>query len=106
MHLLRANHRAADTATRVVRVLSHCNIGIPSAFTPNGDGKNDYLYPLNALKAENLQFKVYNRMGQLVFATSYWTKKWDGRVNGVLQETGLYVWMLTYTHRVQNNPSF
>ncbi|MBK8301445.1 MAG: gliding motility-associated C-terminal domain-containing protein [Chitinophagaceae bacterium] len=40
---------------------------MPSAFTPNGDGKNDFLYPLNAVKANNLEFKVYNRMGQLVF---------------------------------------
>lgn len=88
----------SDTASKAIKVLSHCHIAVPSAFTPNGDGKNDFLYPLNALKADNLAFKVYNRLGQLVFFTKDWTRKWDGRVNGVLQQTGVYAWVLSYTH--------
>lgn len=88
----------ADTATRIVKALSHCTISVATAFTPNGDGRNDYLYPLNALKADKLQFKVFNRMGQLMFSTSDWTKKWDGRVNGVMQQTGVYAWLLSYVH--------
>ncbi|MBL7723002.1 MAG: gliding motility-associated C-terminal domain-containing protein [Chitinophagaceae bacterium] len=87
-----------DTASKTVRVLNNCLIAVPTAFTPNGDGLNDHLSPLNALKADNLQFRVYNRMGQLVFETKDWTRKWDGRVNGVLQNTGVYAWMLSYTH--------
>ncbi len=58
----------------------------------NGDGKNDYLYPLNAWKAINLEFFVYNRYGQVVFRTTNWTNKWDGRINGQLQSTGVFVW--------------
>ncbi len=88
----------SDTVTHVVRVLNNCYIAVPSAFSPNGDGKNDFLYPLNALKADQLEFKVYNRVGQLVFATKDWTKKWDGKINGVLQDTGLYAWLLSFTH--------
>jgi gliding motility-associated-like protein len=72
---------------------------VPSGFTPNGDGLNDYFWPHNALKADNLDFKVYNRWGQLVFHSRDWRKKWDGRINGQLQTTGVYVWMLSYTHR-------
>ena len=87
-----------DTATHAVRVLKTCYIAVPSAFTPNGDGKNDFLYPLNAVKADNLEFRVYNRLGQLVFSTKDWTRKWDGKINGVLQDTGLYAWLLSYTH--------
>lgn len=87
-----------DTATHAVRVLKTCYIAVPSAFTPNADGKNDFLYPLNAVKADNLEFRVYNRVGQLVFSTKDWTKKWDGKINGVLQDTGLYAWLLSYTH--------
>ena len=49
----------------------------PSAFTPNNDGLNDYLYPLNAYKATNLLFKVYNRFGKLVFETKDCTKKME-----------------------------
>jgi len=70
---------------------------VPSAFTPNGDGLNDYLYPLNAYEATNLLFRVFDRSGQLVFETKDWTKKWDGTVKGIKQATDVYVWMLEYT---------
>ena len=85
-----------DTAVKKVIAVPGCLIAVPSAFTPNGDGLNDYLYPLNAYKAKNLSFKVYNRYGQLVFETTDWTVKWDGTVNGQKQSAGTYVWMLNY----------
>jgi gliding motility-associated-like protein len=58
------------------------------------------------LKADNLQFRVYNRWGQLVFQSKSWRDKWDGKVNGVLQETGVYVWMLQYINRDTWQPVF
>ena len=87
----------ADTTYKLIYVLPNCYIAVPSAFTPNGDGLNDYLYPLNAYKAGNLVFRVYNRYGQVIFETRNWTRKWDGRVNGQLQPSGTYVWTLDYT---------
>jgi gliding motility-associated-like protein len=89
----------SDTAAEPVDVLKSCYIAVPSAFTPNGDGVNDYLYPLNAYNADNLDFKVYNRYGQLVFETRDWTLKWDGRLGGHPQPAGSYVWTLQYTDR-------
>jgi gliding motility-associated-like protein len=86
-----------DTAYRQIIKLQSCYISVPNAFTPNGDGKNDYLYPLNAFNATNLEFRVYNRYGQLVFETRDWTHKWDGTINGQLQSPGTYVWTLRYT---------
>jgi gliding motility-associated-like protein len=85
-----------DTAYHFVHVADNCYIAVPSAFTPNNDGLNDWLYPLNAYKATNLIFRIYNRMGMLVFETRDWTKKWDGRLRGQLQQTGVYIWMLDY----------
>ncbi|MGI8950591.1 MAG: gliding motility-associated C-terminal domain-containing protein [Chitinophagaceae bacterium] len=87
-----------DTAYNQLKLLYNCYIAVPSAFTPNGDGLNDYLFPLNAYKADNLEFRVYNRLGQLVFETKDWTKKWDGKINGEPQASGTYVWMLSYTN--------
>lgn len=87
-----------DTAMNPVKVLRTCYIAVPNAFTPNGDGLNDYLYPLNAFKADGLDFNVYNRLGQLIFHSSEWTKKWDGTLNGQPQNAGTYVWMLRYTN--------
>ena len=83
--------------SKSITKLNSCYITVPSGFTPNGDGRNDYLYPLNAYKADNLVFKVYNRLGQLMFETRDWTKKWDGTTGGLPQPTGVYIWMLKYT---------
>ena len=87
-----------DTAVQVIQAIANCYIAVPSAFTPNGDGINDYLYPLNAYKAANLEFRVYNRYGQLVFQTTNWTIRWDGKVAGEPQAVGTYVWTLRYTN--------
>jgi gliding motility-associated-like protein len=86
-----------DTAVNQVKVVYSCYITVPNAFTPNGDGHNDYLYPLNAWKATNLEFFIYNRYGQVVFHTNNWTNKWDGTINGQPQSSGVFVWLLKYT---------
>ncbi|OIR00585.1 hypothetical protein GALL_172750 [mine drainage metagenome] len=80
-----------------ITVLPNCYIAVPSAFTPNGDGLNDYLYPLNAYKADHLIFRVFNRFGQIVFETRDWTVKWDGTYKSLQQPSGTYVWTLDYT---------
>jgi gliding motility-associated-like protein len=77
----------------------NCNIAVPGAFTPNGDGNNDYLYPLNAYNATNLEFKVYDRWGRLVFQTTNWLSRWDGTTGGREQPSDTYVWMLRYTEK-------
>jgi gliding motility-associated-like protein len=89
----------ADSTAKNIIVVGNCNILVPSAFTPNNDGKNDYLFPTNAFGADNLIFRIYNRFGQLVFETRDWQKKWDGNVNGQPQNSGTYVWYLSYTLR-------
>ncbi|HTD92438.1 MAG TPA: gliding motility-associated C-terminal domain-containing protein [Chitinophagaceae bacterium] len=91
------NTGCKDTAYRVLKVEDNCYIAVPSAFTPNGDGLNDYLYPVNAFKATNLSFRIYNRWGDMIWETRDWTRKWDGTVKGVPQATGVFVWMLDYT---------
>jgi gliding motility-associated-like protein len=70
-------------------------IFIPSAFTPNGDGKNDILKPLkNPLgNVVSFVFRVYNRFGQLLFESTSSNKGWDGRYNGIQQPTAVYVWV-------------
>ena len=85
-----------DTTTKPVQVVYSCFIAVPTAFTPNGDGLNDFLYPLKAYKSTNLSFSIYNRMGQLVFFSNSWLNKWDGRFKGILQDPGTYVWTLDY----------
>jgi gliding motility-associated-like protein len=93
------NGGCETSRTEQIKILGTCIIGVPSAFTPNNDGKNDYFFPLNAFKAEQLNFRVFNRWGQLVFHSTDWTKKWDGTVQGIPQATGTFVWMLDYIHK-------
>lgn len=88
----------SDTAYQKLKVLQSCYIAVPTAFTPNGDGLNDYLYPLNAFKAKNLEFKVYNRTGQLIYSSKDWLQKWDGTFKGEPLDSGIFVWTLSYTH--------
>lgn len=79
-----------------VKVLTVCVIKVPNAFTPNRDGVNDQLMATNADLARSFSFKVFNRNGQLVFSSNSPLEGWDGRVKGNPQETGTYVWMLSY----------
>lgn len=97
--IVKNNINCFDTAQTIIKVFYNCYIAVPSAFTPNGDGLNDYLSPLNTYKADNLEFRVYNRWGQLVFETKDPAKRWDGRVSGNPQPSDTYIWMLHYTNR-------
>ncbi len=94
--IITSNKYCYDTIVHYIKVAPNCFIDVPTAFTPNNDGLNDYLYPLNAYKAANLEFKVFNRYGQLIFQTRDWTNKWDGNINGIPQPSGVYVWYLQY----------
>jgi hypothetical protein len=41
--------------------------------------------------------------GQLVFSSRNWQTKWDGKINGIPQATGVFVWTLEYT--LENDPA-
>ncbi len=102
--IVQNNYNCFDTLVKPIKVLNNCYIAVPTAFTPNGDGLNEYLYPTNAFKATNLLFRVYNRYGQLVFESRDFTSKWDGTIKGFAQPTGTYVWTLQYTHLDTGQP--
>ena len=95
-----------STATQKIILPDNCYIAVPNAFTPNNDGLNDHLYPLNAWKALELMFRVYNRFGQMIFETRDWMKKWDGRYKGQGADAGTYVWILQYVNRDTGQPVF
>lgn len=84
-----------DTATVVVRVFrTNPGIFVPSAFTPNSDGANDVFRPIPVGMSRINYFRVYNRWGQMVFQSSDGRSGWDGRINGVIQNTNTYVWLV------------
>jgi gliding motility-associated-like protein len=84
--------------TDSVLITINCVFGLPSAFSPNGDGKNDLLHPLGSLLSE-YQMIIYNRWGQEVYnrKTNNLLEGWDGLFNGEPQETGVYVFIFNGT---------
>jgi gliding motility-associated-like protein len=74
-----------------------CVILFPNAFTPNGDNKNDFFKILNAFKIKNYTLSIFNRWGQQVFSTTDVLTGWDGKLKGLPQEMGTYVYYCRYT---------
>ncbi|HZX61787.1 MAG TPA: gliding motility-associated C-terminal domain-containing protein [Bacteroidales bacterium] len=71
---------------------------IPNAFTPNGDGLNDY-FRIIGTPTENItkyNFRIFNRWGQMVFNTNNIEEAWDGKSNGQYCPAGVYVWEIFY----------
>ncbi len=84
-----------DSASILVSVFkTNPRIFVPTGFTPNGDGLNDYLRPIGVGIDRIEYFRVYNRWGQLVFSTTVNGQGWDGRIGGKVQTTNTYVWMV------------
>ena len=85
----------ADSAFVKVTVFKTVpSVFVPTAFTPNNDGRNDVIRPIAVGMSKINYFSIYNRWGQLVFTTTINGKGWDGRINGVLQSSNVYVWMV------------
>jgi len=85
---------ATDSITVNVTYIE--SVGVPSAFSPNGDGNNDVLFVKGAGFA-TIDFKVYNRYGQLVFETQDQSIGWDGTFNGKTLNSGTFAYILEYT---------
>jgi gliding motility-associated-like protein len=76
-----------------------CNVALPTAFSPNGDGLNDVFKPRKLVSATSFNFEIFNRWGQRVFKSTSPSLGWDGRVNGQIQQPGIYVWKLEFTRQ-------
>lgn len=76
---------------------------VPSAFTPDGDGRNDIFRPIVYGVPEEYEFVIYNRWGQVVFNSKKPGEGWNGIVNGKGQDVSLYVWTCSYRFSGENN---
>ncbi len=72
------------------------NIYVPNAFTPNNDNQNDKLFVYSSVSYE-LDFKVYDRWGELVFSTNNLNTGWDGKFKNQDLPSGVYVYHLKLT---------
>ncbi len=86
-----------DTCIRI-GVEGKFSLDLPETFTPNGDGNNDLLYIRGWGIQELLEWKIFNRWGELVFETTDLQEGWDGRHKGEAQNMETF----SYTVRILN----
>lgn len=70
-------------------------VGLPTAFSPNGDGNNDVLY-VKGIGLTSVNLVVYNRYGEVVFETDDQRLGWDGTFKGRDENPGVFTWVLHY----------
>lgn len=74
---------------------------VPNAFSPDGDGTNDYFRPFFKLPVEILEYQlqIFDRWGNRLYQTDRFLEKWDGMYKGQVQSSGVYVWQIELTYR-------
>ncbi len=77
-----------------VRVYKGPDIYMPTAFTPNNDGRNDIFRPFTVGINQINYFRIFNRSGQELFSTKNLGAGWDGKLGGVDQPSAVYIWMV------------
>jgi gliding motility-associated-like protein len=80
-----------DTLCQQVAAIVIPLFDVPSAFSPNRDGMNDVLY-VRGFGIAKLNWKIFNRWGQLVFESNDPTVGWDGRFKGNVQPMDAYAY--------------
>jgi gliding motility-associated-like protein len=70
---------------------------MPNAFSPNGDGLNDFFQPV-LFGVTQFQLDIFNQWGEHLFTDSRLeTKGWDGYYKGVISPKGNYVYRISFT---------
>lgn len=85
---------ASATTIIKVHVIDSIKVVSPTAFSPNGDGRNDLFKPKGFGVASYTLFTVMDRWGNVVFTTKDIEAGWDGTFRGKKVEAGGYVWMI------------
>jgi gliding motility-associated-like protein len=81
-----------DTVIEISR--ANCNVYVPNAFSPNGDGTNETLSPFYDLSQYRLlQFQIFDRWGNNVFSCNQLCE-WDGKQSGKTAPAGVYIYYL------------
>ena len=68
-------------------------IGVPNAFSPNGDNVNDVI-KVEGYGIVQLSFRIYNRWGELVYEGFDQNEGWDGNFKGTAQEMEVYTYVV------------
>ena len=75
-----------------------CQVFIPNAFTPNGDGLNDLWEIEHSCPLKDFHLQVFSRWGHLIFESHDPENPWNGglRDGPIFSNKGTYVYQVTY----------
>lgn len=82
-----------DSITLDVPIIIVPLLDVPNAFTPGRFGENG-IVKVKGFGIGNITWRIYNRWGQVVFATNDRNEGWDGFFKGVLQPMDVYTYTL------------
>jgi gliding motility-associated-like protein len=85
-----------DTTWLTINIEEPTTFFLPNAFTPNGDGKNDFFMPYG-INVKQIDFLIFNRWGELIFESHDMSDGWDGTCKGIRVLEDVYVWKIHYT---------
>ena len=88
------NSGCVTVDTQMVKTIKQIDVMVPNAFTPNNDGRNDFLRPILIGIKEIRYFRIYNRWGQLLFDSKSERPGWDGSFKGVQLAAQTVVWTM------------
>ncbi|RYY86401.1 MAG: PKD domain-containing protein, partial [Chitinophagaceae bacterium] len=88
--------KSSDTL-RIGAFCKDAQVFVANAFTPNGDGVNDVLFPQATGISKVKYFRVFNRWGELLFERTEFLPNdprmgWDGRIRGVVAPPDVFTW--------------
>ena len=90
-----------DTVLNTFITVKSCySLFVPTAFTPDNDGKNDYFHPVKQdnIGIEKYEMKIVARNGKIVYSTnSFEDMGWDGKFDGNAAPENFYLWYVKYT---------
>ncbi len=97
MYTVVATNLEGCTLSDTTQVIELCDprLYVPDAFTPNGDGRNDQL-DVYGLYFIDFEIKVYNRWGEVIFASNDVNQKWDGMYKGTKVQPGAYPYVVSF----------
>jgi gliding motility-associated-like protein len=85
-----------DSIRRKLEFKRETSIWVSSAFTPNGDNRNETFQVLG-VNFSDFKMSIFDRWGQLVYITDNPVIGWDGSINGEPASEGVYVFKIGYT---------
>ncbi|TNE80369.1 MAG: PKD domain-containing protein [Bacteroidetes bacterium] len=82
------------TQTKSFFVMPPFEMRFPTAFTPNGDGLNDFFGPIDVSFTTEFEMVILNKWGIEVYRTKETVGQWDGKFKGVPAMNDYYVYLV------------